>query len=200
MKKQRTHYEKSFKENAIKLSKDRKNVSELAHELGIEPFLLYRWRKEFQENGESAFSGKGNAILSEEHKKIIELQKSLREVEIDNSVTSNLLNREFKREKPMEACVLDLFDCELIGWSMSDNMSASNTVIPAIRMANRSRALTDRMIFHSDRGVQYACKQTSNILNATNVRQSMSRKGNCWDKKGLRLQTRHKRTHAFVDF
>jgi putative transposase len=99
----------------------------------------------------------------------------------NNSVAPNLLNREFKREKPVEVCVLDLFDRKLIGWSMSDNMSASNTVIPAIRMANRSRAFTDGMIFHSDRGVQYACKQTSNILNAMNVRQSMSRKGNCWD-------------------
>ncbi len=117
----------------------------------------------------------------------------------NNSVAPNLLNREFKREKPVEACVsdltyipctdgflyltcvLDLFDRKLIGWSMSDNMSASNTVIPAIRMANRNRAFADGMIFHSDRGVQYACKQTANILNAMNVRQSMSRKGNCWD-------------------
>lgn len=80
---------------------------------------------------------------------------------------------------------LDLFDRKLIGWSMSDNMSASNTVIPAIRMANRNRAFTDGMIFHSDRGVQYACKHTANILNAMNVQQSMSRKGNCWDNKGF---------------
>ena len=41
------HFDKAFKENAVKLSFDRKNVSELAQELGIEPFLLYRWRKEF---------------------------------------------------------------------------------------------------------------------------------------------------------
>ena len=92
MKKQRTHYEKAFKENAVKLSRDRKNVSELAHELGIEPFLLYRWRKEFQENGESAFSGKGNAILSEERKKIIELEKSLREVEIERDILKKAMS------------------------------------------------------------------------------------------------------------
>jgi transposase len=51
MRKQRTHYEKAFKENAVKLSLERKNVTELARELGIEPLLLYRWRKEFLHNG-----------------------------------------------------------------------------------------------------------------------------------------------------
>ena len=52
MRKQRTHFDKAFKENAVKLSLERKNVSELAQELGIVPFLLYRWRKEFQQKGE----------------------------------------------------------------------------------------------------------------------------------------------------
>lgn len=51
MRKQRTHYYKTFKENAVKLSLERKNVTELAHELGIEPQLLYRWRKELQAKG-----------------------------------------------------------------------------------------------------------------------------------------------------
>jgi len=59
MKKQRTHYDKAFKENAVKLSLDRKNVSDLAHELGISPALLYRWRKEYRERGESSFPGNG---------------------------------------------------------------------------------------------------------------------------------------------
>ncbi|HCV15449.1 MAG TPA: hypothetical protein DF637_03830 [Rikenellaceae bacterium] len=49
------HFDKAFTENAVKLSLERKNVSELAQELGIEPFLLYRWRKEFQEKGDSSF-------------------------------------------------------------------------------------------------------------------------------------------------
>ncbi|HBZ35475.1 MAG TPA: IS3 family transposase, partial [Rikenellaceae bacterium] len=114
-------------------------------------------------------------------------------------VAPNLLNRVFIHEEPVKACVsdltyiscldgflyltcvLDLFDCKLIGWSMSDNMSASKTVIPAIRMANRNRAFPKNMIFHSDRGSQYACKQTVNILKSLNAKQSMSRKGNCWD-------------------
>ena len=42
MRKLRTHYGKAFKENAVKLSLERKNVSELAQELRIATFLIYR--------------------------------------------------------------------------------------------------------------------------------------------------------------
>lgn len=37
------------------------------------------------------------------------------------------------------------------------------------------------MLFHSDRGVQYACQEFRDELKDKPVRQSMSRKGNCWD-------------------
>lgn len=58
---------------------------------------------------------------------------------------------------------------------------ASHTVVPAIRMANRNRPFGEGMIFHSDRGIQYACKQTVNLLKSLKLEQSMSGKGNCWD-------------------
>lgn len=114
-------------------------------------------------------------------------------------VAPNLLNRVFRCDEPSKACVsdltyipctdgflyltmvLDLFDRKPIGWSMSENMKASDTVIPAIRMADRNRPFAEGMIFHSDRGVQYACGQTVNVLKSLKVKQSMSRKGNCWD-------------------
>ncbi|MDD2283954.1 MAG: transposase [Paludibacter sp.] len=69
MRKQRTHYDKTFKENAVKLSLERKNVSELAQELGVDPLLLYRWRKEYQQKGEARFPGKGVQSLSEDAQK-----------------------------------------------------------------------------------------------------------------------------------
>jgi transposase InsO family protein len=117
----------------------------------------------------------------------------------DHGVAPNLLDRDFKRDNPAMACVsdityisckdgflyltcvIDLFDRKLIGWSISDALGASGTVLPAIRMANRRRPFSEGMIFHSDRGVQYACKQTVNLLKHHNVVQSMSGKGNCWD-------------------
>ena len=91
MKKQRLHFDKAFKENAVKLSLERKNVSELAQELGIEPFLLYRWRKEFQEKGGSSFPGNGNQSLSEESKRILELEKRLNDTEIERDILKKAL-------------------------------------------------------------------------------------------------------------
>jgi transposase InsO family protein len=38
------------------------------------------------------------------------------------------------------------------------------------------------LIFHSDRGVQYACKKFVNVVDSyKKITRSMSRKGNCWD-------------------
>jgi len=55
-------------------------------------------------------------------------------------------------------------------------------VIPAWTMAIMNRKVTDELIFHSDRGVQYACTEFVNHLSRNkNVIRSMSRKGNCWD-------------------
>jgi putative transposase len=49
-------------------------------------------------------------------------------------------------------------------------------------MAVWNRPITGDLIFHSDWGIQYACKEFTDILRANKlVTQSMSRKGNCWD-------------------
>ncbi len=79
--------------------------------------------------------------------------------------------------------IIDLFDRKVIGWAMSNNLAAQSTIIPAWRMAVRTRVITGKLIFHSDRGVQYACTAFTNILKSYQglVEQSMSRKGNCWD-------------------
>jgi len=78
--------------------------------------------------------------------------------------------------------VIDLFDRKVIGWSQSSDMSAANTTIAAWRMAIRNRAINSKLIFHSDRGIQYACKEFTDLLDSyKNVERSMSRKGNCWD-------------------
>jgi len=49
-------------------------------------------------------------------------------------------------------------------------------------MAVWKRPITGELIFHSDSGSQYSCKEFSDILKANKlITQSMSRKGNCWD-------------------
>ena len=77
--------------------------------------------------------------------------------------------------------VLDLYERKAIGWALSSRMFASETVIPALKMAKLNRPIVDDLIFHSDRGVQYACNEFKKQLENPLIKQSMSRKGNCWD-------------------
>lgn len=78
--------------------------------------------------------------------------------------------------------ILDLYDRKVIGWSMSGTMNANDTIIRAWNMAVKNRPILSPLIFHSDRGIQYACERFRNKLKSYPlVSQSMSRKGNCWD-------------------
>ena len=78
--------------------------------------------------------------------------------------------------------IIDLYDRKVIGWSMSTGLSAEETVIPAWLMATWNLVITQEMIFHSDRGTQYACNEFAKILKANKlITRSMSRRGNCWD-------------------
>jgi len=79
--------------------------------------------------------------------------------------------------------VLDLFDRKIIGWALSEGLDTATTTITALRMAVKNRTPLENLIFHSDRGVQYCAHSFCDILRewCPTVRQSMSRKGNCWD-------------------
>lgn len=79
--------------------------------------------------------------------------------------------------------IIDLFNRKVVGWAMSDNLSTKASIIPAWKMAVKDNQITKELIFHSDRGSQYASYKFTNILKSYNglVKQSMSRKGNCWD-------------------
>ncbi|WP_231634953.1 IS3 family transposase [Pedobacter sp. PACM 27299] len=77
---------------------------------------------------------------------------------------------------------IDLGDRKIIGWALSATMKAYDTVIPAFKMAQSRRPITQKIIFHSDRGVQYACNEFRWLLEKNSlIIRSMSRKGNCWD-------------------
>lgn len=77
--------------------------------------------------------------------------------------------------------VMDLADRKIIGWSMDNRMDASSTVVGAWKMAVSNRPLRGELIFHSDRGIQYASHEFRRCFKGLPVLQSMSRKGNCWD-------------------
>jgi len=78
--------------------------------------------------------------------------------------------------------ILDLWDRKVIGWSMGSDL-ASDHLCRAIQMAVGNRPPGDGLIFHSDRGPQYCSDNFRSLLKrlCPSVRQSMSRKGNCWD-------------------
>lgn len=115
-------------------------------------------------------------------------------------VVENILNRQFTPCLPSKAwvsdityihtkegflyltTVIDLYDRKIIGWSLSETMSTQDTILSAWRMATRNRNVEQGLIFHSDRGVQYANNKFANVLNSyKKITRSMSRKGNCWD-------------------
>lgn len=78
--------------------------------------------------------------------------------------------------------IMDLYDRKIIGWALSSTMTAKDTILAAWRMAILNRPVyPNQLIFHSDRGVQYASYAFTSKLKYHKVTQSMSRKGNCWD-------------------
>lgn len=78
--------------------------------------------------------------------------------------------------------MIDLADRKVVGWSLSTDMTAENTVIAAWADARSKRGIKKGFILHSDRGVQYACNKVRAIFEKNgHVSQSMSRKGDCWD-------------------
>jgi transposase InsO family protein len=115
-----------------------------------------------------------------------------------NRISPNLLERNFYIDKPNQAwvsdityifvgntwmylCVIiDLFNREIIGWHFDDNMETP-LLIKAFENAVTSRKPKKDCIFHSDRGVQYSCNEFRSVLEKNKMRQSMSRKGDCWD-------------------
>ena len=80
------------------------------------------------------------------------------------------------------AVVIDLFSRKVVGWSMQPDMRR-NLVIDALEMAwlGRNPGKLSGLIFHSDRGSQYASEDYNKVLQGHGIMPSMSRKGNCWD-------------------
>ncbi|CDT76165.1 IS3 element protein InsF [Vibrio coralliirubri] len=78
------------------------------------------------------------------------------------------------------AVIIDIYSRQVIGWSMSTRMTAT-LVCDALSMALFRRGLPKDVIIHSDRGSQYCSKDYRELIAAHKLKQSMSRKGNCWN-------------------
>ncbi|MBW8244673.1 integrase core domain-containing protein [Muricauda oceani] len=77
-------------------------------------------------------------------------------------------------------------------------------MIAAWKMAVGNRPPSERSVFHSDRGIQYACQEFVDLLESYRcVERSMSCKGNCWDNavaksffKSIKVELIHRKRHA----
>jgi putative transposase len=78
------------------------------------------------------------------------------------------------------AVVIDLYSRQVVGWSMAEHMRAK-LVNDALLMAVWKRKPGKGLIWHTDRGSQYASDSHRTLLQEHGIIQSMSRKGNCWD-------------------
>jgi putative transposase len=121
-----------------------------------------------------------------------------REEETSTSLASNLLARKFTVSKPNTvwtgditeirvgrskiylAVVIDLHSRAVVGWKVSKRMTA-DIVTGALKAAVRRRKPPRGLLFHSDQGAQYSSQRFRRMLAALHFRQSMSRRGNCWD-------------------
>jgi putative transposase len=80
------------------------------------------------------------------------------------------------------AAVKDLFTCKVVGWAMDSHMKAE-LVGRALFMAVKAHNPPPGLIAHSDRGSQYASADYRRLLGQFSMVQSMSRKGNCWERE-----------------
>ena len=78
------------------------------------------------------------------------------------------------------AVVIDLFNREVVGWSMGRSLH-TKLISDALSMAMIKVGPDAQIIFHSDRGSQYASEAYRKLLKSHHITPSMSRKGNCYD-------------------
>lgn len=84
---QRRKYDPEFKKNAVLLAEEPgRSVSDVAENLGIKVDLLYRWRRQFRDNKEIAFPGHGKMALTEEQKRIRDLERKLKDAEMERDI------------------------------------------------------------------------------------------------------------------
>ena len=142
------------------------------------------------------------AKIMKELRLVVKMKRKFRVVTTDSNhnytISPNRLQRDFKINRPNRvyvgdmtyiktqqgwlylAVVIDLFSRKVVGWSMNDRMDAS-LVNNALKMALHNRKPQSELIWHTDRGSQYASVSHRELLQKYNIVQSMSNKGNCWD-------------------
>jgi len=133
-----------------------------------------------------------------------------------SKIADNLLSRRFEAERPNQkwcgdvtyiwtgarylhlALVIDLYARRIVGWACSKNPDTELTK-RALSFAYQARDQPKGLLFHSDQGVHYTSKDYQQQLWRYQIKQSMSRKGNCWDNAPMERVFRSLKTEWLPD-
>lgn len=114
-------------------------------------------------------------------------------------VAENVLDREFRTTEPDRVWVadityiwtcegwlylgviIDLFSRRVVGWSIAEHMRTELVLNALTAALGHRRPSQLGLLFHSDRGSQYASADYQNALRSADIAGSMSRRANCWD-------------------
>ena len=118
-----------------------------------------------------------------------------------NNIAPNLVNREFEKHGPRKilltdityiingkaprvymSTIIDAYTKEILSWVLSDSLVLDFVLDTVTQLCyTHDISLTEETIIHSDQGAHYTSIKFIELLKDKNLRQSMSRKANCWD-------------------
>lgn len=184
-------------------SQETQRLTEEISELVVESQYRYgtrRVQRGLAKKGLTVSRRRIGRIMKEQHLSCKTRRKFKMTTDSNHSlpVAANLLDRQFSPIAPNThyvgdityiptqegwlylATVIDLYSRQVVGWAMNEHMKAS-LVNDALLMALWKRKPVRGLIWHTDRGSQYASDSHRSVLRTHGIIQSMSRKGNCWD-------------------
>ena len=118
-----------------------------------------------------------------------------------NNIAPNLVNREFEKHGPRKilltdityiingkaprvymSTIIDAYTKEILSWVLSDSLVLDFVLDTVTQLCyTHDISLTEETIIHSDQGAHYTSIKFIELVKDKNLRQSMSRKANCWD-------------------
>lgn len=102
--------------------------------------------------------------------------KDLRVTRVNQVFVSDITYFDIESETYYLTLIMDLYNREIVGWSVSDNLRTENTTIPALLMLIilRGKVNLKGAIFHSDGGGQYYCNEFKSITKSLEMINSMT--------------------------
>jgi putative transposase len=157
--------EKKLRQNGTKTSP--KRVARIMRENGL--------RSKVKKKFKATTNSKHNLPVAENL-----LQQNFTTIELNQVWTSDITYIWTSEGWLYLVIVLDIFSRSVIGWKVNNTLN-KDFVYETIIKSIKSRKPTKDLIFHSDRGSQYASHEVRKLLKKYHIKQSMSRSGNCYD-------------------